>query len=137
MIKLYRQIKKRLQSHKNSVIIEGITLTVFLITISFVMVINIFRVVNNGRSNYETFLSEQKSLQEITQKNQELNKENDFVSSDEYGKLVLRESGNYALEGESLFQTNEKPFYYQEEKQYFDLDLLENYDTWWAKLIKN
>ncbi|MFS8130400.1 MAG: hypothetical protein ACMG57_00320, partial [Candidatus Dojkabacteria bacterium] len=130
MKRLYRYIKKQIVTHKNSIIIEGVPLTLFLLAISFVMGINILRVITNGKSNYDTYLSEKKSLEEITAKNEDLNKENNFVSSDEYRKLILRETSNYAADNEQLFQTKEKPVYFDEQKQYLDLGLKKDYSDW-------
>ncbi|MEO6729378.1 MAG: hypothetical protein ABIM99_05650 [Candidatus Dojkabacteria bacterium] len=137
MQRLFRYLKKQVITHKNSIIVEGIPLTTFLLAISFVMGVNILRVITNGKNNYETYLSEKASLEEITSKNDDLVKENDFVSSDEYRRLILRETSNYASDGERLFQTKEKPVYLDETKQYLDLALKKDYSDWWLSLIRN
>ncbi|MEP7103831.1 MAG: hypothetical protein ABI721_03935 [Candidatus Dojkabacteria bacterium] len=135
MRKLYKYIKKQIVSYKNSIVIEGVPLTIFMLTLSFIMGVNIIRVITNGKSNYETFLSEKVSLDEITAKNDDLQKENTFVSSDEYRKLILRETSNYASDNERLFQTKEKPVYLDEQKELLDLGLKKDYTDWWVKLL--
>lgn len=137
MQRLYKYLKKQIQTHKNSVVVEGVPLSVFLLLISFVMGINILRVITNGKNNYDTYLSEKSSLEEITSKNDELNKENTFVSSDEYRRLILRETSSYASDNERLFQTKEKPVYFDEIKEYFDLTQKKEYGDWWLDLVRN
>jgi len=101
------------------------------------MGVNILRVITNGKNNYETYLSEKASLEEIIAKNEDLTKENNFVSSDEYRKLILRETSNYASDNERLFQTKEKPAFLDETKQYLDLGQKKDYSNWWLKLVIN
>jgi len=137
MKRLFRYLKKQIVTHKNSIVVEGVPLSIFLLLISFVMGVNILRVITNGKNNYETYLSEKASLEEIIAKNEDLTKENNFVSSDEYRKLILRETSNYASDNERLFQTKEKPAFLDETKQYLDLGQKKDYSNWWLKLVIN
>ena len=135
MFKGIRNIKNRFDAFKNSLTVEGFLLTVFLSIITLVLSANILRVVLNGKSNYETYQNEKESLAEIEAKNRELLRESEFVSSDEYKRLVLRESSNLATDAEQLFDVKDKPVYYQEEKEYLDISAKKDFLSWWMKLV--
>lgn len=129
-------IKKRFDAFRSSIVVEGFLFTSFLIMVALVLGANIFRVVLNGKSNYETYQNEKESLSEIEAKNVELLRENEFVNSDEYKRLILRESSNLASDNETLFDIKAKPIYYQEEKEYLDIKLKRDFTDWWIKLIR-
>ncbi len=104
--------------------------------ISLILIANVIRVVSNGRGNYETYLYEKQVLGELKDKNETLNTELDYVNSDEYRKLFLRDNQALAAPNEELYNTKPKPVYFDERKEYIDLRDKKEYSDWWALLLK-
>ncbi|MCA9386908.1 hypothetical protein KC669_02630 [Candidatus Dojkabacteria bacterium] len=135
MGKFIKRIKKQFFINIRRVAFEGISLTVVLSLILLLVISNIFRAINNGQSNYSIYQSEQKSLTEIEGKNDDLKKELEIVSSDEYQKLLAKEVLGIAEPGETLYSIDEGVSFYEVEKRLADVSEVESYSNWWMQLI--
>jgi hypothetical protein len=109
--------------------------TALLVMFSLVLIINTLRVVVNGRNNYDTYLEEQKSLEKIQERNQELKEEKEYVTSEEYKLILLRDAARLAQGSETLYQIKSSPVYLDEEVKLLDITTKTNFFDWWLKLI--
>lgn len=109
--------------------------TALLVMLSMVLIINTLRVVVNGRNNYSTYLEEQKSLEKIQDRNSDLQEEKQYVTSEEYKLILLRDAARLAQGGETLYQIKSSPVYLDEEVTLLDITEKDNFFDWWLKLI--
>jgi cell division protein FtsB len=132
---LYKRLFQKAKNNLNDVKFEGIFISVALAFLVLVIGGNIIRVFTNGQSNYATFLEEKNELTKLQNRNQTLTQEFDYVNSDEYKALLLRDAQNLAKSEETLFNTKEKPSFFVETPEYLDLEGKTDYSDWWVKLI--
>lgn len=140
MIKKFKtnitEVKRRSLANVRNLAIESLFITVTLIVVALLLFSNVIRVITTGKGNYDTFVEERNSLAEIKGKYDALNDEYLYVSSDEFKKLILRDTLAVAEEAERLYKTKESIEYYDEEVELFDLRDIDNYAAWWETLIK-
>jgi len=111
-------------------------LVMLLLTITLLVLMgNILRVIANARSNYEIFSIEAQGLRDLTKKNTDLQKELDYVSSDEYKMLLLRNSSNLALVNEELYTIRNPSEQFDEENELLIVKDKTNFSGWWELLI--
>jgi len=113
---------------------ENILVTLLLCLAVLVLSGNILRVISTARSNYEIFSIETQSLNDLKKKNADLLSELEYVSSDEYKMLLLRNSANMAQSGEELYTIKDKAKYLDEELRLLDLSKKSNFNNWWQML---
>lgn len=128
-------IKTKATSNLRQIALESLFIAITLVIISILLFSNIVRVITTGKSNYDTFLKEQESLKVIQAINDDLIDDYEYVNSDEYKKILLRDSLGLADQSERLFRTKEASEYYDEEIELFKLRDKTNYDDWWLKLL--
>ncbi len=109
--------------------------TALLIILSIVLFINTLRVVVNGKNNYDTYLEEKKGLDKIAGRNEELREEKEYVTSEEYKLILLRDAARLATGAETLYQIKSSPIYLDEEITLLDISTKQNFFDWWLKLI--
>ncbi len=109
--------------------------TALLIILSIVLFINTLRVVVNGKNNYDTYLLEQKGLDKIVGRNEELKEEKEYVTSEEYKLILLRDAARLATGAETLYQIKSSPIYLDEEVRLLDITEKQNFFDWWLKLV--
>lgn len=126
----------RLRNKLQDFSVEGGLVTVILAVVAILISGSIIRVVNNARSNYEIFKDEQASLEELRSKNSELAEDLNYVQSDEYKKLFLRDTQGLSVGSEELFSTKEKVAYQEEAKEYLKLETKSDYVDWWLSLLR-
>lgn len=119
----------------NEVKFDGILLAVVLSFFILVLGGNIIRVFTNGQSNYATFLEEQEELYRLQDRNKSLSEEFEYVSSDEYKALLLRDTQNLARPEEKLFNTKEAPNFLVETPEFLDVSEKSDYTSWWNFII--
>lgn len=131
-----KRLLQKAKNNLNQIRFEGATLSVVLAFLVLIISGNIIRVFTNGQSNYSTFLEEKADLNKLLERNETLAKEYEYVTSDEYKSLLLRDSQNLAKPEEVLFNTKEKPSFFFEEPEYLDVSIKKDYFDWWIKLIE-
>lgn len=131
---IFQKIRNTL-SGKVVINAELLALTIFLLSIMLVLFGNIVRVVVNAKSNYETYIREEESLDKLREKNATLQAELDYVTNDEYKKILLRENGYMAEESERLFKTKGTATYFDEEKELMSIEQVEGLNGWWSKIF--
>jgi cell division protein FtsB len=124
-----------LKVYSKSIVIEGIGLTLILSLFALLLFTNIFRVISNGKYNYETYLYEKEVLTQIQGKNESLKEDIAYVQSDEYKRLLARDTLNMVEPTETIFETKETPVYYDEEKEYLDINSKDKFEGWWKNLL--
>lgn len=138
-MKNFKNIGKNVRAEKlliyfKDLTVENILLTLLLLATVMILTGNILRVVANAKSNYEIFHIEAQSLDDLQKKQEDLKKELEYVSSDEYKMLLLRNSANMALSNEELYAIRNKAEYLDEEKELLDLSKKSDYKVWWEML---
>jgi len=113
---------------------ENLLISILLCLAVLVLTGNILRVITTARNNYEIFSIESQSLNDLKAKNEELQKELEYVSSDEYKMLLLRNSANMAQSSEDLYTIRQKATYLDEEKDLLDLTKKSDFSNWWQML---
>lgn len=126
---------RRASNYIKDVSIEAGVLTVILCLVFLFLLGSIFRVLSNAKNNYEIFNIEKDSLNELEAKNGDLKKELEYVSSDEYKRLFLRDTKGLSASNEELYTLREDPNYFEEEKTYLDLKEKKNFSDWWIGLL--
>jgi len=114
--------------------VENILITLLLAATILVLGGNIIRVIANARSNYEIFALEEKGLNDLKEKNKQLQSELEYVSSDEYKMLLLRNSSNLARSNEELYTLKAQSKYLEEDKELLDLSQKDDFQDWWSLL---
>lgn len=135
MGKLIKIARTQILVNVRRVAFEGIMLTFFLSVALLFIITNTYRAIQNGKSNYNIYQSEQKSLTDIQSKNEELINELSIVNSDEYQKLLAREVLGIAEPGESLYKIEENRVFYEVEKKYAKVEEVDSYTDWWLQLV--
>lgn len=116
--------------------LRGIGITLLLVISATILGYNIFSVIERGRFNYETYVYERDTLGELRLELDESIDEYDYVTSEEYQELLLRDAFSYALPGQTLFREDEEVSFVQpEEKEYYRINEIESYSTWWRRLL--
>jgi len=133
---LFNKLKLKFRSNLQGLSFDGAAVAVCLCIVILVVSSNIVRVFTNGQSNYSTFLLEKNERDKLQDKNNKLQQDLSYVNSDEYKQLFLRDSENLAQGNEELYQTKDKPIYYQTIPDYLDLKTKGNYNDWWGALLK-
>lgn len=101
-----------------------------------VLSINIINVINRGRFNYDTYIYERQTLEELQEVLDERIDTYDYVISDEYKQLLLREGYAYARPNQTLYRTQDEPsIFIEEDVELLVPDLEESYSQWWLKLL--
>lgn len=130
-----QNIRKKASANIKQVAFESVFIALTLVIISILLFSNTIRVIMTGKSNYETFLKEKEALGVIEEKNATLSDDYEYVNSDEYKKILLRDSLGLADSNERLFRTREKSQYYDEEVVLLKLREKNSYEDWWMMLI--
>jgi len=135
-----KNINKNIRMEKVFLYFKDLTLenvlVMLLLTITLLVLMgNILRVIANARSNYEIFSIEAQGLRDLTKKNTDLQKELDYVSSDEYKMLLLRNSSNLALVNEELYTIRNPSEQFDEENELLIVKDKTNFSGWWELLI--
>jgi hypothetical protein len=128
-------VQERVAKNLKDIAFESVILTLFLLFISIVLASNIIRVIGQGRSNYDTYLEEKGTLDDLKDKNQSLQEELEYVNGDEFKKIVLRDTLRMGESGEHLYRTKSDAVYLDEELSYLDLAEKKSYLDWWIKLM--
>jgi len=136
MNKLFSKIKLKIKSNLQGVAFDGVVLVFILGTLILIISSNTIRVFINGKSNYTTFLQEKEELDKLQSRNDKLAIDLQYYSSNEYKQLFLRDSQNLGQNGEQLYNTKEKPKYYQEIPEYLDIKNKTNFADWWLQLLR-
>lgn len=132
---IVKRIFQRARNNLNEVKFDGLALSVVLAFLVLVITGNIIRVFTNGQSNYSTYLEEKQELARLQEKNANLTEEYEYVNSDEYKALLLRDAQNLAKPEETLYNTKERASFFVETPEYLDLEDKNDYMDWWLKLI--
>lgn len=135
MKKLINKITIRVRGNLKGIKFEGMTLTIILVLLFMFISSNIIRVYTNGRLNYDTYLKEKEDLDKLRQKHEELKKNYEYYTSDEFKLLLLRDTQSLAQSNEELFQTKEIIDFYFEQPTYMDIKAKENFEDWWKLLL--
>ena len=114
---------------------EGLIFALILSCTFIFLTASIVRVINNARNNYEIFNLEKNSLEELEEKNQNLQDELQYVSSDEYKRLFLRDTEGLSAENEELFSRREEASVINNEQELLPLKEKIDYSDWWAGLL--
>ncbi len=115
--------------------IEGFVIAVILCCVLLFLLASILRVWNNARNNYDIFNSEISGLQDLQKTNQELKDELNYVSSDEYKELFLKNTDGLASQNEELFERRSTVNPAEEKKVYLSLSDKNDYSDWWSGLL--
>jgi len=132
---LFKKIFQKAKNNLNEIRFDGVALSVVLAFIVLVVAGNIIRVFTNGQTNYSTFLDEKTELTKLQDRNANLTEEYNYVNSDEYKGLLLRDAQNLAKPEETLFNTKDRPSFFVETPEYLDLKNKVDFSDWWLKLI--
>ncbi len=132
---LFKRALQKARSNLSEVKFDGVVLSIVLGFLVLVIAGNIIRIFTNGQSNYATYLEEGTDLEKLIEKNQVLSEEYEYVTSDEYKALLLRDAQNLAKPEENLFSTKDKASFFFEELEYLDIQDKTEFSDWWAKLI--
>ncbi len=138
-MKPIKNIQKNIRLEKVFVYFKDLSAETLLITflLSITLLIlggNILRVISNARINYEIFAIEAQGLKNLQLKNEQLQKELEYVSSDEYKMLLLRNSSNLAQSGEELYSLKAQAEYLDAEKNLLDVKTKQDFNDWWNLL---
>jgi hypothetical protein len=140
MIKKFKsnisEVRKRSSANFRNMAVDSLVITIALIVVGTLLFSNVIRVISTGKSNYDTFLSEEAALAEIRNKNNQLSEEYDYVNSDEFKKLILRDTLGVADQSERLYKTKNEVQYFDEEVEYFDLRDISDYSQWWSQIFR-
>lgn len=132
---IFKKLSHKARNNFNEIKFDGLALSIVLAFIVLVVAGNIIRVFTNGQTNYSTFLEEKAELTRLQNRNVSLTSEYNYVNSDEYKALLLRDAQNLAKPEETLFNTKEKPSFFVETPEYLDLENKTDFTDWWLKLI--
>ena len=132
---LLNRIFQKAKNNLNEIKFDGIALTIVLVFLALVIAGNIIRIFTNGQSNFSTYLGEKTDLAKLQDKNAVLTKDYNYVNSDEYKALLLRDAQNLAKPQETLYNTKDKPSFFVETPTFLDLKSKTDYSDWWLKLI--
>jgi hypothetical protein len=135
-VKRFQSITKKIQTNLSYFKFEGIFVSVFLLFILLLLIGNTLRTISNGQGNYATYLEEKLDLDILLDRNLSLSQELEYVNSEEYKALLLRDAQNLAKPEEQLFTTKYRPSFLSEDLQHLDLKSKRNFLDWWAKLIQ-
>lgn len=114
---------------------EGLFFAVLLSCTFIFLTGSIVRVINNARNNYEIFNLEKNSLNDLQSKNEDLKEELDYVNSDEYKRLFLRETEGLSSANEELFSRREEPTVIDADQELLPVEEKIDYSDWWAGLL--
>ncbi len=129
--KLFRQFRVNI----SRVAPNGFALTVVLLLVSGILFANIFRVLDNGVKNYNVYRSEVQGLEEERARNQQLSREFQIVTSDEYLMLLARDVLNLVRPGETIFTTKPTQNFYEVKVNYLNPREKESFLDWWLLLM--
>lgn len=135
MKRLINKITIRVRGNLKDIKFEGMTLTIILSILLMFISSNILRVYTNGRQNYDTYLQEKEDLDRLRLKYQDLQKNYEYYTSDEFKLLLLRDAQSLAQSNEELFQTKERIDFYFEQPVYMDVKSKENFEDWWKLIL--
>lgn len=132
-----KKIYTKVVSNLKQIAIQNIAISVMLVMFSFVLISNVLRVVATGFGNYETFEEERNGLNKIKSINDDLKNEYSYVSSDEFKKIILKDSLAIAEENERLYRTKVEVKYFDKEIELLNIKEKEGFGDWWSLLINN
>lgn len=137
------RIKKKVNNLRNQLILKlrDLSAVRIMITLAFVclfifMASLIINSISRGLGNYNTFLEERSQLQEILEENERLQNEFEYVNSDEFKKIILRDTLGYADQEERLFRTKTQTQYFDKEIKLFSTEEISDYNQWWRLIIE-
>jgi len=136
MFKFLQSLKlKKVNAYAKSINIEGGVITLLLCFFLLLLAGSILRVVTLGRNNYEIFNIEKAGLDELKNKYAQLQSELEYVNSDEYKQLFLRDSEGLTTANSELYKIKDKSIYYEEKKEYIKISDKKDFSDWWGGLI--
>ncbi|BCX13792.1 MAG: hypothetical protein KatS3mg085_324 [Candidatus Dojkabacteria bacterium] len=130
-------LKLKLNQIFKNIELDGIALTFILFLFSIILFLQIISVVNRAKYNYDVYVYEKNTLSELKSKLEETIDELDYVSSEEYQTLLLRDAYSFASDRQILFRENNVSSVATiNEKEYLKIDdTKEFYTVWWKDLI--
>lgn len=134
MFRIFRAPVENLKVNLRSVKTDGIGITLLLTLVSIIILANIYRVVNNAQRNYEVYLYEKEQWKNLEENYEKMEKQYEFISSDEAKMLLARDMLNLGKSSESLFTTKRKSEYYQVQAEYIEVREKNDFKNWWFKL---
>lgn len=136
-LKVQKEIMfQRVKSYSKNIVFEGVGMTIVLSFLTIILLSNVLRIVTKGKYNYDTYLYEKTTLEELQAKNDELKDEYRYVTSNEYRLVAIRDVLNYTSPSETLYDTKEfKKYYIEKPPEYLNVSEKEDYLDWWYKLI--
>lgn len=139
-MKSITSIRKNLNPEKIFVYFKDLSMENVLVMILLSLTIlvltgNILRVIANAKNNYEIFSVEAQGLNELKDKNDDLKKELEYVSSDEYKMLLLRDSSNLAQSNEELYAIRNQSENYDIQTELYNLQDKASFSDWWQMLL--
>lgn len=137
------RIKNRLNNLRNQLILRLRDLSTARISLSLIFAILfvfmtsiIVNSISRGLDNYNTFLEERSQLEEIKSENERLLNEFEYVNSDEFKKIILRDTLGYADQDERLFRTKIQTQYFDKEIKLLSLEEIADYGQWWKLIVE-
>ena len=128
---IVKQVRKNIQNIST----EGVGLTLILGLVLLIVLVNIFRTIEKGVSNYSVFVAEQELLERKLKKNKELEETLAYYESTETKEILARDVLNLAKQNELLFETQEEAIFFEEQKVLLSTnDLLPNKERWFRIL---
>lgn len=126
------KVKQSLSTFK----LQGLSLTIVFMASLTILSVNIFNAVNRGKFNYETYVYEKQTLIKLQQDLDIKIDTYDYVTSDEFKELLLREGYGYAESNQTLYKIKDEPsIALNESKEYLKTNLDNEYTQWWLKLV--
>lgn len=137
------RIKKKVNNLRNQLIlrmrdVSAIRISITLLFVfAFVFMASIIaNSISRGLNNYNTFVEERSQLALIQAENERLLNEFEYVNSDEFKKIILRDTLGYADQEERLFRTKTQTQYFDKEIKLLSLEEISDYDQWWKLIVE-
>lgn len=137
------RIKKKVNNLRNQLIlrmrdVSAIRISITLLfVLAFVFMASIIaNSISRGLNNYNTFVEERSQLALIQAENERLLNEFEYVNSDEFKKIILRDTLGYADQEERLFRTKTQTQYFDKEIKLLSLEEISDYDQWWKLIVE-
>jgi hypothetical protein len=130
-------LKLRLKQLFEEFELDGVIMTALLFFFTFVLIFQIITVVNKAKYNYDIYVYEKNTLTDLQKRLEEGLDEFDYVRSEEYQTLLLRDAYSLAFDKQSLFRGNTTVdiVQAQEDELLKTEDLKPRYQKWWSDLI--
>lgn len=136
MKKIRKNLLRRINVNIKRVAFEGIGLTLFLMFALVGLISNTIRVIQNGQNNLSIYSEEANSLINLKDQNEELKRELEIVSLEEYQILMAREILGLAMPNEQLMRIDKDDDFYVLQPEYIDVYEKGDYTDWWFSLVR-